>query len=131
MAPVPPPGDAREAVVMTDDYPAPDTLSPEARQVWWQLAPLAVKRKTLTKSTAFSFELLCRNVVLEREIAKDLSQAGGANHRGIIQRVDAELLRFDLSPNGKPHGEAAEAAPKPKSPLEKLKERRRSLHAVR
>jgi hypothetical protein len=28
--------------------------------------------------------------------------AGGANHRGMIQRVDAELARFCLSPFGKP-----------------------------
>lgn len=121
--------DAGGAVAF-EEFDAPDDLSADERKVWLKLAPHAFKARTLTHATAFSFELLCRNVLLERTIAKDVELAGGANHRGLIQRIDAELLRFDLSPNGKPHSAAAPAAPKAKTALELLKERRKNFHAV-
>ena len=35
-------------------------------------------------------------------LATNPKTRGGANHRSILQRVDAELARFALSPNGKP-----------------------------
>jgi len=109
----------------------PSWLSADAATMWRALAPLAVERQTLTAATAHSFEVLCRNVVLERRLAADPETVGGPNHRGILQRVDAELLRFDLSPNGKPHGQAAGTAPeKPKSALERLKERRQQMKVV-
>lgn len=109
----------------------PSWLSADAATVWRTLAPLAVERQTLTAATAHSFEMLCRNVVLERQLAADPKTVGGPNHRGILQRVDAELLRFDLSPNGKPHGQPVGVAPeKPKSALERLKERRQGLKVV-
>ena len=95
--------------------------------------PLAaewVARQTLTKATAFQFELLCRNVVLERALSQDAETRGTANHRGLIQRIDAELLRFDLAPNGKPHGAVPGTVQKPKSKLELLNDRRKGLHAV-
>lgn len=114
-----------------EEFDAPDDLSADERKVWLKLAPHAFKRHTLTRATAMSFEMLCRNIVIERTLAKDVEQVGGANHRGIIQRIDAELLRFDLSPNGKPHGDVAGEKPKVQSALERLKERRQALHAVR
>lgn len=114
-----------------DEFAAPDDLTADERKIWLKLAPHAFKARTLTQATAFSFELLCRNVLLERAMAKDAELMGGANHRGIIQRIDAELLRFDLSPNGQPHSAAGAAAPKGKSALELLKERRKHIHAVR
>ena len=110
--------------------PPPDGLTKEERAIWMQLAPLATERQTLNRSTALSFEVLCRNLVLELVMARDPDLVGGANHRGLLQRVDAELLRFDLSPNGKPHG-APSGREKPRSNLEKLKDRRTALHAVR
>src|SRR3982751_7001573 len=79
----------------------PVDLTPDEDKVWAELAPHALANRTLTKGTALSFRLLCRNVVLERTLALDPATRGGANHRGLLQRVDAELLRFNLSPCGK------------------------------
>lgn len=106
------------------EWNAPDDLSKEERDVWQKLAPHAIERGTLTKATALGFELLCRNVVLERVIAKDAELVGGANHRGLIQRIDAGLLRFDLAPNGKPHGAVVKAEDRPKSALDRMREKR-------
>lgn len=86
---------------VVDEFDAPDDLKRDERLVWLELAPYAFKARTLTRATSYSFRLLCRNIVLERALADDVEQRGGANHRGIIQRVDAELTRFCLSPLGK------------------------------
>jgi hypothetical protein len=85
-----------------EEFDAPNDLTRDERLVWLDLAPHAFQSRTLNRATSYSFRMLCRNIVLEREIAADAEQRGGANHRGIIQRVDAELLRFCLSPIGKP-----------------------------
>lgn len=122
--------DAGGAEPLAADFHAPDDLSADECKVWMKLAPHALQRQTLTTATALSFEMLCRNIVLERSLAVDPDARATANHRGLIQRIDAELLRFDLSPNGKPHGSVPAKAEKPKTPLELLKERRKHLHAV-
>lgn len=85
-----------------DEFDAPNDLSVDERMVWLQLAPFAFRRRTLTKATTLAFCLLCRNVVLERRYAGSMTDAGGSNHRGMIQRIDAELTAFDLRPMGKP-----------------------------
>ena len=130
-APVKPPSTNSDAggAEPFEEFDAPDDLTREERAVWLKLAPHAFQRRTLTRATAYQFELLCRNIVLERRQASDPEQVGGANHRGLIQRVDAELLRFDLAPNGKPHGQVG-APEKPKTNLEKLKERRAAMKVV-
>jgi len=110
------------------EFTAPDALSQDERAVWLALAPHALQRQTLTRATAFAFELLCRNVVLERAMSADPETRGDASHRGIIQRIDAELAAFDLRPNGKPHAAPAKPADKPQSPLERL---RAGLSAVK
>lgn len=89
------------AVPEVDEFDAPNDLTTEERIVWLELAPHAFRNRTLTRATSLSFRLLCRNVVLERALAQSVEDRGGANHRGLIQRVDAELLRFNLSPCGK------------------------------
>lgn len=122
--------DAGGAEPLPGEWAAPDDLTADERAVWLKLAPHAVARQTLTKATAFQFELLCRNIVLERALSNDVETRGTANHRGLIQRIDAELLRFDLAPNGKPHGAVPGTVQKPKSRLELLQERRKGLHAV-
>jgi hypothetical protein len=101
---------------------APDDLTLPERQVWLELAPHASQNRTLTKATALSFRLLCRNIVLERELATSAEHRGGANHRGVLQRVDAELLRFNLSPCGKAIYEAEPEA-QPVNPLAKFLKR--------
>ncbi len=76
--------------------------------MWEYMAPLAFKKRTLTKETAFAFGLLCRNIVMERAMARQEMTRATADHRGLIQRIDAELLNFDLRPNGKAIYDAGE-----------------------
>jgi hypothetical protein len=97
-----------------EPFDAPIDLTSEERLVWERLAPSAFKSKTLTKATEYQFVLLCRNVVLERELAVNPEMRGGANHRGILQRIDSQLTKFVLSPMGKP---LIEDAPKPDDPF--------------
>lgn len=88
--------------LVVDEEHAPDDLTMDERRVWLKLAPLALEKGTLTPATMLAFSLLCRNVVLERRYATSVSDAGSANHRGMIQRVDAELGDFGLRAFGKP-----------------------------
>jgi hypothetical protein len=97
VATVPP----QRLVPKVDIEDAPDDLVVDERNVWLELAPHAIANGTLTDATSLAFRLLCRNVVLERRYAVSVLDAGGANHRGMIQRIDAELLRFNLAPCGK------------------------------
>ena len=110
------------AVAEIEEFDAPNDLTFDERQVWMELAPFAFANRTLTKATSLSFRILCRNVVLERLYGLSPTDRGGASHRGMIQRVDAELLRFNLSPCGKPIYEAAPAVV-PANPLEKFLKR--------
>lgn len=94
-----------------DEADAPDELTFEERQVWLELAPHAMKNGTLTTATALGFRMLCRNVALEKQYARSVNDRGTANHRGLIQRIDAELLRFNLAPCGKPLASPEAAKP--------------------
>jgi hypothetical protein len=107
-----------------DEFDAPDDLTTDERNVWLELAPFAFRNRTLTKATSLSFRMLCRNVVIEREMGAKVMDRGTANHRGMIQRVDAELLRFNLSPCGKAMIDP-KPVEKPANPLEKFLNRRR------
>ena len=111
------------AVVEIEEFDAPDDLTRDERLVWLRLAPHAFANRTLTKATALAFELLCRNVVLERRLAASALGAAGADHRGLIQRVDAELLSFNLKPCGKAlyEGEPEKVT----NPLDKFLNRKR------
>jgi hypothetical protein len=97
-------------------FPCPDSWTPEERGVWEELAPHAFAQRTLTPATLVAFRVLVRNVLLERVLAESPMFQGGPNHRGVLQRVDAELLRFNLSPCGKPMVEP-EATTVPVNPL--------------
>lgn len=90
------------AIAPIETFDPPKSLRGKARAVWGELAPSAFEARTLTRSTEVSFVILCRNVALERRMATKKWGAGNANHRGMIQRVDAELTKFCLSPFGKP-----------------------------
>lgn len=94
-----------------DEADAPNDLSFDERAVWLELAPHAIANGTLTDATALGFKILCRNVVLERRYATSVNDQGTGNHRGMIQRVDAELLRFNLAPCGKPMEGAGQRKP--------------------
>lgn len=98
--------------VLTDVDVPPELIGDE-RMVWLELAPFALQNRTLTPATALGFRMLCRNVALERNYSRSVNDRGGANHRGLIQRIDAELIRFNLAPCGKPLGIAGTGVGKP------------------
>ena len=102
---------------------------PEAQKaVWCELAPHALAARTLTPGTAAAFGLLCKQIVLEglmfAQIMKDgltgdkvtlqMEENGAglqsvekkahtllAQHRGMMQRVEAGYAKFKLAPIGK------------------------------
>jgi hypothetical protein len=102
-----------------EEFDAPDDLTMDERRVWLELAPHAFAARTLTKATALGFRMMCRNIVLERQLAESAERAT-ASHRGLIQRIDAELLRFSLAPCGKPMEVAAPHQAAPVSPLQRF-----------
>ncbi len=106
----------------------PEGLPEAQAEVWNRLAPQACQQRTLTAQTMAAFELLCKQVVMERlmfdQIMRDgltgdkvtlqMDEKGGglqsvekkahtllSQHRGMMQRVEAGYLRFRLSPMGK------------------------------
>lgn len=109
--------------VAVDEFDAPDSLTTEQRLVWLELAPHAFAARTLTKGTMTAFVMLCRNVVTERGLAAG-ALAGTADHRGMIQRVDAEMAAFALRPCGKAIYEAEPEEKKPATPLSRFTSRR-------
>lgn len=98
---------------------------PEAQKVVWaELAPHARQARTLSPATAGAFRDLCDAIVLKRAMADRIEADGltytkvsvdGAGvehqelkahplisqHRGMMQRVEAGLVRFRLAPIGK------------------------------
>lgn len=84
-----------------EEFDAPNDLGLDERHVWLKQAPHAFKNRTLTRSTALSFERYCKVVVLERNEAKS-SGVGGPNHRGLLRQINAYELQFMLTPAGKP-----------------------------
>src|SRR3990167_5947302 len=109
------------ALPVIDEADAPDDLTRDERLVWLELAPHAMANGTLVPATSLAFRLLCRNIVLERTASQAPLARGTADHRGLIQRVDAELLRFNLAPCGKLMAGAVPAAPAaPVNPLDRV-----------
>ncbi len=108
-SPVEPPPPVLPAL---DESDCPNELTHEERLVWLELAPHAKLARTLTESTSLGFRMLCKNIALSNRYYASVLDCGGANHRGLIQRIDAELLRFSLAPCGKPvaHPEAEKPA---------------------
>src|SRR5688572_18842833 len=106
-----------------EEFDAPNDLTMDERHVWLELAPHAFRNRTLTKASSLAFRQLCRSVVLERQLAASPGERGGASHRGMIQRVDVELVSFGLAPNGKPMADAVPAKQAPANPLERFLKR--------
>lgn len=86
----------------------PVALEESVRAVWEELAPLAITEGTLTARTTRAFVLLCRAIVIEGRLAAS-PLAAGPDHRGMLQRVEAGMARFRLTPDGKPVDKAAPA----------------------
>jgi hypothetical protein len=102
----------------------PGDVSDAVRPIWLALAPHATTARTLTPATVGAFRDLCEAIVLKRRLL-DAIEAGGltylkvtidgagqehmeqkanpllAQHRGMMQRVEAGLKCFRLSPIGK------------------------------
>lgn len=101
-APATAPGVAPVDVEGLDESQAPNDLTTEERLVWMEMAGLAMSRGRLLKDVqAYPFQLLCKNIALERRYSRSVMDAGSANHRGMIQVIDRELLRFGLIDIGK------------------------------
>lgn len=108
------------ALPPVEEFDAPDALSQEERVVWMRQAPFAFQNRTLTKSTALSFERYCKVVVLEQKEAQS-SGMGGANHRGLLKQINAFELQFGLTANGKAIYEPVTEAQQPANPLARFR----------
>lgn len=80
----------------------PKDAPAEVAAVWRQLAPHAIAERTLEARTVTAFLMLCQNVVLERKLAAAPLACAGADHRGMMARVEMGMTRFRLIPDGKP-----------------------------
>lgn len=94
----------------------PGNLTLDELAVWNELAPLAEREGTLTDSTRMALRDLCEAIVLKRRLLRVVDDEGvtifnlqGAKaahplltqFRGLMQRVEAGMLRFKLAPIGK------------------------------
>jgi hypothetical protein len=80
----------------------PSYLTAEEVAIWRELAPFALAERTLVERTAMAFATLCRNIVLLRKLEAAPLTCAGADHRGMLVRVEAGWARFRLIPDGKP-----------------------------
>lgn len=94
----------------------PEDLSAQQRRVWSELAPHALAERTLTDVTRLAFRELCEAIVLKRSLMLQIFAEGLTietplgpkahplltQYRGLMQRTEAAMLRFRLSPMGKP-----------------------------
>jgi hypothetical protein len=94
--------------VASSDVVRPADLDGAAAETWNALAPFALAAGTLTPATALAFAFLCRVVVEESVLRNDPEKRSGADHRGIMARMNDLLGRFGLHATGKPM-----AVPKP------------------
>lgn len=88
------------APIATFDPPA--ALRGRARTIWLELAPHAFDARTLTPATTAAFVMLCRAVGKERALWRSKWGAGGADHRGLMQRIAVWMKDFCIAPFGKP-----------------------------
>lgn len=107
------------APIPVEAFDAPDDLTVDERNVWLELAPHAFAARTLTKGTAEAFKLLCRNVLLEKELRASVLDRGRPAHTKLIHLVETAMLRFNLSPCGKPLYDA-QPQEKAVNPLERF-----------
>jgi hypothetical protein len=92
-----------------EEFDAPNDLTTDERNVWLELAPHAFAARTLTKGTSEAFKMLCRNILLEKDMRASVLDRGRAAHQGMIHKVETAWLRFNLSPCGKAMVDAAPA----------------------
>ena len=120
-----PPSTNSDHAPAVDEFAAPDSLGAAERAVWLRQAPFAFKARTLTQATALSFERYCRLVVLEQALSAG-AEMGKADHRGILQRLNALELQFMLTPCGKAQLDAVDAPTPVANPLDRFLKRSRA-----
>ena len=131
---------------------SPSDLPAEQAVLWDELAPHALASHTLTPETALAFRDLLEAIVVKRALLARVESDGlvyikvtvdgtGAEHqelkshtllvqfRGLMQRVEAGMARFRLTPDGKDHG--AVVVPQELSALEKLQAQAQQMRRVR
>lgn len=112
------------AAVRVELIPPPADLHPEQAAVWNELAPYACEERTLTRQTVRAFRDLCEAIVVKRAMLAKIQEDGLtyvkvtvdgsgnehselkahpllSQHRGMMQRVEAGMLRFRIAPDGK------------------------------
>jgi hypothetical protein len=116
--------------------PKPE-VSKKVAAVWDELAGRATAEQTLTASTVSEFVSLCELTVQHRACLAALEKAGIDSDKGLglarvyatlTQRVEGKMRAFRLAPMGKPLGSTQE---KPKTALERLRDQRQGIHAVK
>lgn len=112
---------------------APAPLPADVDKVWEALAPLAADEATLTPSTEHAFRELCRWIV-QMELGWAAQSAGKDVNMSLMlalaKLVEGGMRSFRLAPFGKPH-DAGKPKAKTQSALDRLKEQRQGLHAVK
>jgi hypothetical protein len=113
-----PPATSVDAAQVVPDVQIPDppgSLTLDELAVWNEIAPLAAKEGTLSQSTAVALRDLCEAIVLKRKLLRQVGddgivvtgKGGKRAHplltqfRGLMQRVEAGMIRFKLAPMGK------------------------------
>lgn len=116
---------------------APVLADASFREIWDELAPLAKAEGTLVDSTQAEFRALVELAVEHRRCHSKLLllPAGEKGHLELLriylpltQRLEGKMRAFRLAPMGKPINTEKD---KPKSALDRLKEQRQNLHAVK
>lgn len=129
----------------------PDGLTEGQLAVWESLAPHALRQRTLIPATAHRFARLCRNIVLEQQMAAQIELDGLTETRvslqmdekggglqtvekkahallskfiAIGQRIDTGLTAFRLAPTGR-------ALPAPKEKAQSALERLQAERGIR
>jgi phage terminase small subunit len=94
----------------------PSGLTPGQKATWAELAPHATAAKTLTAASVRAFVDLIEAMEVKRRLLARLEKEGWTidtptglkahpllpQYRGLLQRVEAGLDRFQLRPLGKP-----------------------------
>lgn len=90
------------APIEVDEADAPNELSVDERKVWLQLAPHALKNRTLVPETSVAFTALCRLVLRERELAMSVLDRCSTKHMNVFREMNKGLDAFGLRPDGAP-----------------------------
>ena len=115
------------AATETPGIVRPD-LGAEVGGFWDALAPLAIEQGTLVPATAFEFRLLCEVAVQQQRALLNIASGYGA-YSNLTKILEGKLRSFKLAPMGKEL--SAPAKDKPMSALERLKQQRQGIHAVK